>query len=60
MDGLLKKGEYRMGHNKTFNLIGGYFVKITDVEDHPIFGKRYKILGYDEWFESNCFELIYG
>ena len=50
----------KKGHNKLFRIIGGRLVEITEVEDHPIFGKRYKILGCDEWFESNCFEVIYG
>lgn len=33
-------------------------VAITQEEDHPIYGKRYKVAGYDEWFEANAFEYI--
>jgi hypothetical protein len=33
-------------------------VTITDVEDHPLWGRRYKILGFDWWFEANCFEYV--
>lgn len=36
----------------------GRKVIITDEEVHPTYGKRYKVLGYKEWFEENCFEYI--
>ncbi len=57
MQGKLKHGRFRIGHNKPFYISSG-IVKITDTENHPIYGKRYKISGYDEWFEENCFEWI--
>ena len=33
-------------------------VDIIKEENDPIYGKRYKILGFDEWIENNCFEYI--
>jgi len=35
-------------------------VLIIDKEDNQIFGKRYKVAGYDIWFEENAFESIGG
>jgi hypothetical protein len=59
MIGKLKDGEYRVGHNRHFVVPHkGQEVNITDTEDHFIWGKRYKIEGYDEWFEENCFEYV--
>jgi hypothetical protein len=57
--GKLKNGEFHIGHRNAFNKVtGGKEMKITDYEDHPIWGKRYKIYGFNEWFEENCFEYV--
>lgn len=61
MRGLLKSGDFGIGHGRSFCVRKqdkGQEVVITEVQDHPIFGKRYKIVGYSEWFEANCFYWI--
>lgn len=52
------KNDLRIGDRRLFGLHGSRIVEIVDTENHPIYGKRYKILGYDNWFEENCFEYI--
>lgn len=56
--GQLKAGELLIGHRRHFTNTDGGMVTITDAENHPIWGKRYKILAHEEWFEENCFEYI--
>jgi hypothetical protein len=56
--GIIKKGEFKIGGGLSFDAPSGQTVVITKEEDHPVFGKRYMILGYDVWFERNCFEKI--
>lgn len=36
----------------------GKEVEIIDVQNHKIYGIRYKLHGYAVWFEENCFEYI--
>lgn len=59
MKGKLKT-RLRVGRGETFDDKGyaGKVVEITDTENHLIYGKRYKVLGFDDWFEANCFEYI--
>lgn len=60
MKGKLKDVDFfYIGNRNAFNKVtGGKVATITDSENHPIFGKRYKILGYNEWFEENCFDYV--
>lgn len=61
MRGLLKDGDFGIGHGRDFCVRKGdkgRYISITQVEDHPIFGRRYKLLGYSDWFEANCFRRI--
>ena len=60
MQGVLKTGPFRIGLGYPMIVReAGRTVQITATENHPIYRKRYKILGYDEWFEENCFDKIY-
>lgn len=60
MWGKFKKGEFAIGDRKPFHLPNGEGkrVEIAKKENHPIWSKRYKIVGRDEWFEENCFEFV--
>jgi hypothetical protein len=59
MIGKLKQTDFYVGNKKYFIVpTRGKIVTITESENHPIFGKRFKILGMNEWFEENCFEYI--
>ena len=58
MFGQLKDGPFAIGWGRYFSTPMNKDVFITDTEDHPIFGKRYKITGYNEWFEVNCFKWV--
>jgi len=51
----LKDGHFYIGNRERFCAPKGEVV-ITEVENNPLWGKRYKIEGYEEWFEENCFE----
>jgi hypothetical protein len=55
MEAKLKNTSFYVGNGRIYPPVDRP-VKITDTEDHPIFGKRYKIEGYADWFEANCFE----
>lgn len=55
--GILKDGRFFIGRDIPVYPMSGE-VSIVDEEDHPIFGKRYKIFGYGEWFEENCFSEV--
>ncbi|MFA5715946.1 MAG: hypothetical protein WC998_09405 [Candidatus Paceibacterota bacterium] len=58
MKGKLKKGPFMIGDKRYATLTGGRMVRIIAQEDHPLWGRRYKIEDYDEWCEANCFEFI--
>lgn len=55
---LLKQGEFRVGAGERFSITLGAQVEIIETETHPIWGIRYKISGYKEWFEASCFKWI--
>lgn len=65
-ENIIKKGKLKstsllIGNHEAFTVHGipeNMEVKITNEENHHIYGKRYKIIGYDEWFEENCFEYV--
>lgn len=52
------KNDLRIGNGCLFGVKGKIDVEIIDEENHPIYGKRYKIPEYDVWFEENAFEYI--
>lgn len=57
--GTLKKTNLFVGNGERFlDIPSGAKVEIVDEEDHYLYGKRYKIKGYEEWFEANCFSDI--
>jgi hypothetical protein len=58
MEGKLKDGQFLVGARTHYLYSDGQIVKIINEENHPIFGKRYKVEGHDEWFEENCFEWV--
>jgi hypothetical protein len=58
MIGELKSGPFYIGHRRPFSLPSGATVNITEEQNHPIYGKRYKVSGYEDWFEANCFEYV--
>jgi hypothetical protein len=59
MEGKLKNKDFYIGYRTPFSTSEkGKIVTIIDSENHPIYGRRYKILGYDAWFENNCFEYV--
>lgn len=55
-----KDDQLFIGNKRHFYLRDGRGkrVKISEEENHPVWGKRYKIIGYTEWFEENCFEYV--
>lgn len=60
MWGKFKAGEFHIGNDQPIRLpnVSGNRVQLAEKEDHPIWGKRYKIVGRNEWFEANCFEYV--
>ena len=59
MQGKLKNDRFFEGNRTPISMPDkGKLVTLTHEENHPIFGKRFKISGYDQWFEANCFEYI--
>jgi hypothetical protein len=61
MQAKFKSGELMVGgasYARHFKYAIGEIVNITDTEDHPTYGRRYKVEGYNEWFEENCFDWI--
>ena len=58
IQGKLKDGQLFIGDKLHYMMSTGQIIKIINEENHPIFGKRYKVVGCDEWFEENCFEYI--
>jgi hypothetical protein len=58
MNAVLKEN-LRIGNGRSFT-IKDRNVEIIDRMNHPIYGKMYKVLYYDEWFEENAFEYIEG
>lgn len=55
-----KNGNFFIGDKRPFDVpnANGNRVEIAEKENHPIYGKRYKIVGRNEWFEENCFEYV--
>lgn len=51
------KNNLRKGHGELFS-VSNRNVEIIDKEEHPIYRKRYKVKGYEIWFEENAFEYI--
>jgi hypothetical protein len=61
MNAKLKPGSFRIGNNRPFSTPKqGRTVIITDKENHPLWGERYKIEDSHEWYEKSCFEWIEG
>lgn len=58
MQGKLKSVQFFVEDRRPIDIQQGEIVEITATENHHIFGKRYKILGCNEWLEENCFEYI--
>lgn len=59
MVGKLKDGQFQVGREFGYTVPErGKEVQIVETEVDPIYGKRYKIAGHDEWFEENCFEYV--
>jgi hypothetical protein len=59
LKGLLKTGEFKIGAGHIYsNSLQGRVVNIIAVENHPAFGKQYKIEGSEHWFESSCFKWV--
>ena len=58
MRGKFKNADFFIGRRQAFSCPTGGVVIITEEENHPIFGKRYKVSGFSVWFEANCFEYI--
>ena len=56
----LKQGQLFIGAGRPYTRIVRGYVDITAEEDHPVYGKRYRVLGFEDWFEANCFEWIEG
>jgi hypothetical protein len=61
VEGKLKEGFFfEIGNRQPYHgyLPKGKIVTIVESEDHFLWGKRYRIAGYKEWFEANCFEYV--
>jgi hypothetical protein len=58
--GKLKKDQLFIGAGNSRPIVvpNGEAVTIVDMEDHPLWGRRYKVLGFDFWFEANCFDYV--
>lgn len=58
IQGKLKNTDFFIGDGYHISVPAGKYVRIVEEEDNPIYGKRYKIIGYSTWFGENCFECV--
>ena len=58
MKGKIKNPVFFIGSNGRESISSGSIVNITDKIYHKYFGNRYKIKGYNHWFNEKDFEWI--
>jgi len=58
MIGKLRDVEFFKGMHTPVTVPRGEWVTIVDKEVDPIYGIRYKILGFPDWFEASCFAYV--
>jgi len=60
MQGRFKKNHIIIGDNQVLKIPSNVDIEIIEVQNHPEFGRRYKILGCKGWIKHECFEYVIG